>query len=221
MGSQESNIMQVITFLAFMSLIASVFGAPQNTKYFGRKTVYDALSSFGGAPDEYAEVQKSFGSRNRLPNDQKAQYFIIMKALLKVMESSNPSPNDINTLMVLTRDLVKRIPEGSIKLPFNFGSNDIGNMGLPETGDIIVNIRGVPHIVTEMGSFPLSAVSLLSEEEKDQYIPTIRTFKRVLDDSLANDGPDPKDINLLVYKCKEFSKLFPQSPCTKMNLNPN
>ena len=74
-----------------------------------------------------------------------------MKALLKVMESSNPSPNDINTLMVLTRDLVKRIPEGSIKLPFNFGSNDIGNMGLPETGDIIVNIRGVPHIVTEMG----------------------------------------------------------------------
>ena len=71
------------------------------------------------------------------------------------------------------------------------------------------------------GSFPLSEVSLLSEEEKDQYIPTIRTFKRVLDDSLANDGPDPKDINLLVDKCKEFSKLFPQSPCTKMNLNSN
>ena len=74
-----------------------------------------------------------------------------MKALLKVMESSNPSPNDINTLMVLTRDLVKQIPEGSIKLPFTFGSNDISNMGLPETGNIIVNIRGVPHIVTQMG----------------------------------------------------------------------
>ena len=62
------------------------------------------------------------------------------------------------------------------------------------------------------GSFPLSEVSLLSEEERDQYIPTIRTFIRVLDDSLANDGLDSKDINLLVNKCKEFSKLFPQSP---------
>ena len=44
-----------------MSFIASVFGAPQDTKYFNRKTVYDALSSFGGAPDEYAEIQKSYG----------------------------------------------------------------------------------------------------------------------------------------------------------------
>ena len=91
------------------------------------------------------------GSMNRLPNDQLAQYFIIMKALLNVMESSNPSPNDINTLMVLTRDLIRQIPEGSIQLPFNFGSNDISNVGLPETGDIIVNIREVPHIVTKMG----------------------------------------------------------------------
>ena len=67
------------------------------------------------------------------------------------------------------------------------------------------------------GLFPLSEVSLLSEEERDQYIPTIRTFIRVLDDSLANDGLDSKDINLLVDKCKEFSKLFPQSPCTNIN----
>merc|ERR1712210_188388 len=212
MGSQESNIMQAIPFLAFLSFIASVFGAPQDTKYFNRKTVYDALNSFGGAPDGYDEIQKSYGSINRLPNDQLAQYFIIMKALLKVMESSNPSPNDINTLMVLTRDLIRQIPEGSIQLPFNFGSNDISNVGLPETGNIIVNIREVPHIVTKMGSFPLSEVSLLSEDERDQYIPTTRTFIRVLD-----DGLDSKDINLLVDKCKEFSKLFPQSPCTNIN----
>ena len=59
----------------------------------------------------------------------------------------------------------------------------------------------------------------MSEEERDQYLPTIRTFKRVLDDSLANNDPDPKDINLLVDKCKELSKLFPQSPCTKINPN--
>ena len=69
------------------------------------------------------------------------------------------------------------------------------------------------------GSFPLSEVSLLSEEERDQYTPTIRTFVRVLDDILANDDVDSKDINLLVDKCKEFSKLFPQSPCTKINPN--
>merc|ERR1712037_280543 len=162
MGSQEPNIMQVITFLAFMSFIASVFGAPQDTKYFNRKTVYDALSSFGGAPDGYAEIQKSYDSMNRLPNDQLAQYFILMKALLNVMESSNPSPNDINTLMVLTRDLIGQIPEGSIQLPFNFGSNDIGNVDLPETGDIIVNIREVPHIVTKMGFVPLNTRNLVT-----------------------------------------------------------
>ena len=54
-------LLQVITFLAFIGFIASVFGAPQNTKYFDRKTVSDALSSFGGAPDGYAEIQKSYG----------------------------------------------------------------------------------------------------------------------------------------------------------------
>ena len=54
-------LLQVIPFLAFISFIASVFGAPQDTKYFNRKTVYDALNSFGGAPDGYDEIQKSYG----------------------------------------------------------------------------------------------------------------------------------------------------------------
>ena len=35
-----------------------------------------------------------------------------MKALLAVMETDKPAPEDINTLMVLTRDLLEKVPEG-------------------------------------------------------------------------------------------------------------
>ena len=109
-----------------------------------------------------------------------------MKALLKVMESSNPSPNDINTLMVLTRDLIRQIPEGSIQLPFNFGSNDIGNVGLPETGDIVVNIREVPHIVTQMGK---SCLVYTGAPEVVQVL-----CKVVRADSCVNSGASSRNL---------------------------
>ena len=89
------------------------------------------------------------GSKVTLPYEPKEQYLTIMKALLKVLESSNPSPNDINTLMVFTRELMKRIPDGSV-IPFGFGS-ELSSLGLKETGDIIVYSRGIPHIITKMG----------------------------------------------------------------------
>ena len=35
-----------------------------------------------------------------------------MKALVKVMETNTPAPKDVNTLLVLTRDLTKNLPKG-------------------------------------------------------------------------------------------------------------
>ena len=43
---------------------------------------------------------------------ERASLLPVMKALLKVMETNKPAPEDINTLMVLTRDLLDRVPEG-------------------------------------------------------------------------------------------------------------
>ena len=80
-----------------------------------------------------------------------------MKALLKVMESNRPSIQDINTLMVLTRELNKKVPKGQ-NLLGNFGNFGIGNlesMGLPAYGDIITNVNGVPNIRTEFGNYHL------------------------------------------------------------------
>ena len=74
-----------------------------------------------------------------------------MKVLLKVMETEKLSPNDVNTLMILTRDLLKNTPDDQ----FNFGSNSflgkVKDLGLPESGDIIVDVNRIPHIRTQWG----------------------------------------------------------------------
>ena len=78
------------------------------------------------------------------------------------MESSNPSPNDINALLVLTRDLAAQIPEGGDISSLGFGAdlgaalggldlNAINNIGLVETGDVIAIVNNVPHIMTQFG----------------------------------------------------------------------
>ena len=81
-----------------------------------------------------------------------------MRALLKVMDTNRPTPQDINTLMVATRELNRRVPDGGFGglggLGGNFGGfnfNDLKSMGLPETGDMIANLNGVPHIRTKFG----------------------------------------------------------------------
>ena len=89
-----------------------------------------------------------------MSREQRAQWLPIMKALLKVMETSRPDSRDVNTLLVMSRDLMKDQPQ-SAKL-FNsfgggFGLEGIQGMGLPETGDVINEIDGVPHIITEFG----------------------------------------------------------------------
>ena len=49
---------------------------------------------------------------------QRAQYLPVMKALLKVMETKYPAAQDINTLMVLTRDLSAQVPKVGIDRTF-------------------------------------------------------------------------------------------------------
>ena len=63
--------------------------------------------------------------------------------------------------LTLTRDLINQIPDSGLKsalpsLGFGqqfqaFGLQGIENMGLPETGDIIVKKNNIPHIVTQWG----------------------------------------------------------------------
>ena len=75
------------------------------------------------------------------------------------METSTPAPEDINTLLVLTRDLTQDgdIPtdEFGNSIPGFAGFNELGieldDGGLLEDGDIIVDVDGVPHINTQFG----------------------------------------------------------------------
>ena len=83
---------------------------------------------------------------------------IFTQALLKVIETNTPAPKDVNTLLVLSRDLNKDIPkgEGGRSLPgfSGFPGVDLnGDLGLVENGDVITDVEGVPHILTQFGMF--------------------------------------------------------------------
>ena len=95
----------------------------------------------------------AFGGQNAMTPQQRAQYLPVMQALLRVMETKYPSAQDINTLMVLTRDLSNQVPKGQNILGSfgGFGLEGMESMGLPESGDIIVNVDGTPHIRTQWG----------------------------------------------------------------------
>ena len=100
-----------------------------------------------------------FSGKNLMSRQERNQYLPIMKALLKVMETSRPSPQDVNTLLKLSRDLAKNSPKGQFQIPLaglgfgGFGIDDIESMGLPETGDIIKTVNGVPMIKTKFGKY--------------------------------------------------------------------
>ena len=78
------------------------------------------------------------------------------------MEEDKPKPDDINTLLVLTRDLIEKIPEEDAA-KFQVGSNFDGIDGflevLPKTGEIIVYIQGKPYIRTQWGEYCCKNVS--------------------------------------------------------------
>ena len=80
-----------------------------------------------------------------------------MKALLKVMEAGDkPTAQDINSLLIATRELNNKVPKG-LNLLGGFGGlggfdiSGLENMGLPETGDIVTNVAGAPHVKTTFG----------------------------------------------------------------------
>ena len=90
--------------------------------------------------------------------EQRAQYLPVMKALLTVLETDTPTTTDINTLMILTRDLTNLIPKSENLLTFlgGFGLDGLETIGLPESGDVVVDVEGVPHIKTEYGELNVS-----------------------------------------------------------------
>ena len=94
-----------------------------------------------------------------MTREERNQYLPVLLALEKAMATSNPSPNDINTLLVLARDLSAQTKDESIPsfLSAGFGGFAVGlggifeNMGLVETGDPIVMSDNVPYVVTTFG----------------------------------------------------------------------
>ena len=57
--------------------------------------------------------------------------------------------------MILTRDLTKNIPKTENLLTSfgGFGLDGLDIDVLPKSGDIIIDVKGVPHIKTEFGEF--------------------------------------------------------------------
>merc|ERR1712110_161296 len=165
--------------------------------------------------DQGPQIDTDFGvfpldSQNAMSRQERAQYLSVMQALLNVMETNRPSPQDINTLMVLTRDLARQSNGASSDLFGQFGGfglDGLESMGLPESGDIIVPVNGIPHIKTQWGAFPLSDVSLMTDAERAKFIPVVRTFISVL----QKDNVDPNEINALMEHARELTNLIPES----------
>merc|ERR1712241_18990 len=165
--------------------------------------------------DQGPQIDTDFGvfpldSQNAMSRQERAQYLPVMQALLNVMETNRPSPQDINTLTVLTRDLARQSNGASSDLFGQFGGfglSGLESMGLPESGDIIVPVNGIPHIKTQWGAFPLSDVSLMTDAERAKFIPVVRTFISVL----QKDNVDPNEINALMEHARELTNLIPGS----------
>ena len=82
--------------------------------------------------------------------------------------SDSPNAQDVNTLMVLTRDLLRQVPEGQDlpnlkKFGFDFDISSLSglglnlenlkNAGLPKTGDIVFQQDGQNYIRTDFGKY--------------------------------------------------------------------
>merc|ERR1712241_505970 len=117
------------------------------------------------------------------------------------METKNAAPSDVNNLLILTRDLQKYAPADSA----NF--EGIEGMGIPQEGDVIQNIDGQPHIMTNFGAFPLSDVSLMTDAERQQSLPSVKTFISVLE----KDNLDASEMNTLLAQSRELTNLIPSN----------
>ena len=88
------------------------------------------------------------------------------------METDEPSAKDMNTLMILVRNLLKTVPEGETpdlkqygfdtdNIPFGMDLDTLKNVALPKTGDIVVNEDGQDKVVTGFGTYQLKLTSVL------------------------------------------------------------
>ena len=102
-----------------------------------------------------------FGINQGITSEQRATYLPVMRALLKVMSTNRPSSRDINDLLIKTRELNKKVPKGD-NLLGSFGFEPwLEDMGLPKSGDLVKDVKGVPHIKTTFGECDNSSLSAL------------------------------------------------------------
>merc|ERR1712142_77294 len=213
--------MKFISFI-LICLTPSTFGAPQmyNRQYNRNQPSrqqqhsyesYESDSSsyyiYRGAP-RFAKTKQGvfpLAAKNALTVKERNKFLPVLKALVKVMETSTPAPQDVNDLLVLSRDLTKGLPKGESFIP-SFNGLNIGEMGLREDGDVIIDIGGVPHIMTQFGAFPLSDVSLMTDEERERFLPATKTFISVLE----KDTIDQDEINKLLSQSEELKELIPE-----------
>ena len=105
-------------------------------------------------------------SQNQLTPAQRQALLPVMESVLRVMESNKPSVNDVNTLMVQVRDLLKKVPEGYLPNLRQFGFEGLDgldldvlkNVALKETGDIAITENGQDKIVTSFGKYSSSRI---------------------------------------------------------------
>merc|ERR1711962_162522 len=164
----------------------------------------DFDSSFGSFP---------LSSQNQLTPAQRQALLPVMESVLRVMVSDKPSVNDVNTLMIQVRDLLKQVPEGYLpnlgQLGFE-GLDDLDldtlkNVALKETGDIAITENGQDKIVTSFGKFPLE--SLMTKAEKETFLPAVRSFIRLLRKDVLN----PTETKQLLDQARKLDSwnLFP------------
>ena len=88
------------------------------------------------------------------------------------METDEPSAEDMNTLMILVRNLLKTVPEGETpdlkqygldtdNIPFGIDLDTLKNVALPETGDIVVSEGGRDMVITGFGTYQFKLISVL------------------------------------------------------------
>jgi len=144
-------------------------------------------------------------ARNAMTYEERNTYLPVMKSLVKVMETRYPAPEDVNTLLVLSRDLGFLKVKGELPIPAAFGDVNIADMLLDE-GDAIVNVDGLPHILTRYGAFPLSDLSLMTDEERKRYLPATKIFIKVLEKEFI----DQNEINELIKRGEDLQDLMPE-----------
>jgi len=176
--------------------------------------------TFSRVETPFGDLVLQNGARNAIPQEEKDIYLPVMKALLKVMESNTTAPEDVNNLLVLTRDLTKDLPEEATNLISSFDGledsfkdglegiviPDIGDGVLPEDGDIIVQFKDSPYIVTQFGAFPLSEMNLMTDDERELLLPVTRNFISAME----NDNVSQEEIEELVEQSKILNDLIPE-----------